>query len=130
MKEITVVAKNDVGSLAQLAEALGNFGVNIEAISAYEKDNQAFFRILTNDATTTMKAISKLGGMKATESDVIIVSLSNRPGELGKITRKLANRDVNLESLYIVGKKNDVTEVAIRPAKPDYDKAKDVLGVK
>ncbi|MFA6530616.1 MAG: hypothetical protein WCT31_02710 [Candidatus Micrarchaeia archaeon] len=130
MKEITVIAKNDVGSLAVVAEALGNVGVNIEAISAYEKDNQAFFRILTNDATTTMKAIGKIAGMRATESDIILIELSNRPGELGKITRKLANKDVNLESLYIVGKKNDVTEVAIRPAKTDFEKARNAIGMK
>lgn len=130
MKEITIVAKNDVGSLAALAEALGNVGVNIEAISAYEKDNKALFRVLTNDVTTTLKAISKLEGMHATESDILVIRLQNRPGELGKITRKLANKDVSLESLYIVGRANDATEVAIRPAKTDFDKARAVLGVK
>jgi hypothetical protein len=130
MKEITIVAKNDVGSLAALAEALGNVGVNIEAISAYEKDNKALFRVLTNDVTTTMKAVAKLEGMHASESDIIVITLQNRPGELGKITRKLANKDVNLESLYIVSRANDATEVAIRPAKTDFEKARTVLGVK
>lgn len=130
MKEITIVAKNDVGSLAALAEVLGNMGVNIEAISAYEKDNKAVFRVLTNDVNTTMKAISKLPEMYATESDIIVIRMQNRPGELGKVTRKLANKEVNLESLYIVSRANDFTEVAIRPAKTDFEKARTVLGVK
>ena len=34
MKEVTIVARNEVGALAQVAEALGSVGVNIEAISA------------------------------------------------------------------------------------------------
>lgn len=130
MKEITIVAKNEVGSLALLAEALGNVGVNIEAISAYESENRAVFRVLTNDSTTTMKAIARVPSMRATESDILILKLPNKPGELGKITRKLANKDVNLESLYIVGKANDYTDVALRPAKNDFEKAKSVLNLK
>jgi hypothetical protein len=53
----------------------------------------------------------------------------NRPGELGKITRKLSSRGVNLESLYIVSRKEDYTEVALKPAEADFDKAKEILGL-
>ncbi len=56
--------------------------------------------------------------------------MQNRPGELGKMTRKLANKGVSLESLYIVSRKQDFTEVAIRPHEKDVAKARDVLGVK
>ena len=130
MKEITIVAKNEVGSLAIVAEGLGNVGVNIEAISAYEKDNHAFFRVLTNDSTTAVKAISKIPGMRVTESDIIILKMQNRPGELGKITRKLANKNVSLESLYIVSKAADFTDVAIKPVKSDFEKTREILNVK
>ncbi|MEM2948973.1 MAG: ACT domain-containing protein [Candidatus Bilamarchaeaceae archaeon] len=131
MKEITIVAKNEVGALAQVAEALGNVGVNIEAISAYGKDNTAIFRIITTDSLTALKAIGKLPAViHASEAEVIVVKLINRPGELGKITRKLANRGVNLESLYIVSRKHDFTEVAIKPENQHFETAKEVLGVK
>jgi hypothetical protein len=131
MKEITIVAKNEVGSLAQVAEALGNVGVNIEAISAYGKDNNAVFRVITNDATTAIKSLSKVPSVvKSSEADVVLVNLINRPGELAKITRKLANRGVNLESLYIVSKKQDYTEVAVKPEERHFSLAKEVLGVK
>lgn len=130
MKEITVISPNKVGALAILSESLGSVGVNIEAISAYEKNERAIFRILTNDVISAMKAISKLQGFKAFENDVIVLELDNRPGQLGKITRKLSNRNVNLESLYIVSRKNNKTSVAIKPIKEDYEKAKEVLGIK
>ena len=130
MKEVIVVTSNDVGSLATVAETLGSVGVNIEAISAYGLDRKAVFRIITNDVATTIKALSKLPGIEIKESDAIIYRMINRPGELGKITRKLANRGVNLESLYIVSRKQDFTEVAIRPADKDITKAREVLGVK
>lgn len=130
MKEITIIAKNEVGALAAVAEALGGVGVNIEAISAYEKDNKAVFRVLTNDVTTTLKTISKIPNMYASEADILVLSMPNQPGELGKITRKLANKNVNLESLYIVGKKDSSTEVAVKPARADFQKAREALNIR
>lgn len=131
MKEITIIASNDVGSLAAVAEALGGVGVNIEAISAYGRDNQAIFRVITNDYTTASKSLSRLPNVKKVEeADVVLIKLINRPGELGKLTRKLANRGVNLESLYIVSRKQDFTEVAVKPEKGHVGEAKEVLGIR
>ena len=130
MKEIVIVASNDVGSLAAVAETLGSVGVNIEAISAYGVDNKAVFRLITNDVATTIKALSKLPGLELKEADTIVYKMINRPGELGKITRKLANRGVNIESLYIVSRKQDFTEVAIKPIEKDVTKAREVLGIR
>lgn len=130
MKEITIIAGNDVGSLALVAETLGSVGVNIEAISAYGLDGKAIFRVITSDVQTATKALSKIPGVTLKEADTIIFKMMNRPGELGKITRKLANKGVNLESLYIVSRKQDFTEVAIRPLDRDLEKAREVLGVK
>jgi hypothetical protein len=130
MKEITIVANNEVGSLAVVAEALGSVGVNIEAISAYGSNNNAVFRVLTNDVATAIKALSKWPQFRVTEAETIIYNMTNRPGELGKITRKLANRGVNLESVYIVSKKPGYTEVAICPAANEIGKAKEILGMK
>ena len=131
MKEITITTPNEVGSLAAVAEAIGSVGVNIEAISAYGKEGKAVFRLLTNDVTSATKVLSRIPNVELSESDILVLKMTNRPGELGKITRKLANQSINLESLYIVGKENnDYTEVAIRPALSDFEKAKDVLRIK
>ncbi len=130
MKEITVLGPNKVGSLATISEVLGAVGVNIEAISAYEKNNDAIFRIVTKDSSTTVKALSKIPGFETKEHDIIVLRMNNRPGELAKITRKLANRNITLESLYIVSRKNDETEVAIKPSPDDFQKAKEVLEIK
>ncbi len=130
MKEIVVVTTNDVGALATIAEAIGGLGVNIEAISAYGLSGKAVFRIITNDVTSAVKAMSRIPNVEVQEAETIVYQMMNRPGELGKITRKLANRGVNIESLYIVSKKQDFTEVAIRPVEKDIAKAKDALGMK
>lgn len=129
MKEITVVAQNRIGMLASIAEALGARGVNIEAISAYATDNKAIFRIITTDPDSAKHALKDLQ-VDVFDSDVVIVDLINRPGELGKITRKLANAMIDLESVYIISKEKNYTTVAIKPAGKNAQKIKDVLHIR
>lgn len=130
MKEITIKAANRVGALADISELLGGLGVNIEAISAHGIGNDAIFRIITNDSTTAMKNLAKLPGIKTSESEILIIDLPNKPGELGKITRKLANKSVDLESVYIVSKLADITQIAIKPSVASFARAKEVFGIK
>jgi hypothetical protein len=132
MKEITVVVDNRIGTLANIAEALGGAGVNIEAVSAYGQGINAVFRFVTKDPTSAKRVLDKVPGIRETAiSDILIVKMANRPGELGKITRKLSNRKVDLESVYILGKiSNDFTEVAIKPVETHISLAKDALGIK
>lgn len=130
MKEIVVHSENKIGALASVAELLGSYGVNIEAISAYGDGDSATFRIVTEDSNTASKHLSRLPGMKITDGDVLLISLENRPGELGKIARKLANKNVNLEVLYLISTTDGITKLAIRPTKDDLEKAKEALGIK
>ena len=131
MKELSIITDNRIGTLANVTEALGGVGINIEAIAAYEQGGKAVFRVLTNDATSARKALDKAPGIKGVVvSDVIVLKLDNRPGELGKVTRKMANRGIDLESLYIVSRMGDHTQIAIKPIEEHHSKVKDLLGVK
>ncbi|MEK6982357.1 MAG: hypothetical protein AABX38_05485 [Candidatus Micrarchaeota archaeon] len=130
MKEITVVAKNEIEALATITESLGNTGINIEAVSAYERNNNAVIRLVTNDATSAMKALSKIPNIQAKESDIIVLRLPNKPGELGKITRKLALKKINVESVYIISKAHEYTEVAIKPSQDDFAKTELLFGIR
>ena len=130
MKEIVVKSSNKVGALAEVAELLGSYGVNIEAISAYGIGDNAVFRIVTSDPKTAIKHLGKIPGLMCAEADIILLDIHNRPGELGKIARKLANKGVDLEALYLINKSADAFHVAIRPSKEHFEKTKDALGIK
>lgn len=127
MKEITIVSSDNVGALAAVAEALGSNGVNIEAISAYGVEGKAIFRIITGDEVTAIKALSRIPNITCKDEPVLIYKMLNRPGELAKITRKMANKGINIESLYIVSRKQDFTEIAIKPVKEDIEKTKEII---
>ncbi|NYZ60639.1 ACT domain-containing protein [Candidatus Micrarchaeota archaeon] len=132
MKEITVIVENRIGTLANIAEAIGGAGVNIEAIAAYGQGVNAIFRIVTTDPVSAKRILDKQVGIREiTVADILVIKMANRPGELGKLTRKLSNRKVDLESVYILGKTDHAfTEVAIKPVESQMSLAKDALGIK
>ena len=114
MQEITIISENKVGALADICEALGGSGVNIEAISAQGLGDSAQIRIVTGDVTTAANVLRKKNIAHKT-SDITVVDMVDRPGELAKIARKLARAGVNMESLYILSKnKGGMTSVAIK----------------
>ena len=129
LKEITVIAENAPGSLHAVASAVAKSGINIEAINAYARNaDEAMFRIITTDPYSTKKALESVKYVKEIrENDIIVLKLPNRPGELAKITERLYKNGIDLESVYIIGKTDDITEVAIKPYSNMVDKAKEIL---
>lgn len=120
MKQITVIMQNKVGALADVTEVLSRSGINIISISAQGFENMGVMRILTTDMNTALRDLSK-AGYNAMVNDIIVLKLPDRPGELYKVTKKLSKEGLNLRAVYIIGKENDRTVVAIDPE--DYDRA-------
>lgn len=112
MKEFDVFVQNKPGELANVCEALGVNGVNIRAIASEREQTSPQIRIVTDDEATTRSAL-KRAGIPFKLKDVIIVRLSDKPGELGKMARRLAKAMVNVDSIYILSKDDGMTEMAI-----------------
>lgn len=112
MKEFDVYVQNRPGELAKVCERLGNQGVNIRAISSERGSVKPMIRIVTDDESTTKTALGN-SGVSYDTKDVIAVRMQDRPGELGKIARKLARAMVNVESIYILAKEVGVVEIVM-----------------
>ncbi len=124
MKEFRVFVADKPGELARVTEALAANAVNIRAIANAATTQGGFLRIVTNDVATTEKAL-KQAGLKYDIADILNLELLDRPGELAKISRRLARAGINVHSLYILGSKNGRTEIAL--VVDDMEKAKVVL---
>lgn len=124
MKQLTILVENKVGVLADIAGALGRSGVNIISISAQGFEKTGVIRVLTTDVNTAMKELSK-AGYNAVINDIIILKMLDKPGELYKVAKKLSREGISLRSVYIIGKENDKTVVAIDAE--DYGKALKVI---
>jgi hypothetical protein len=105
---------------------MAQFGINIVAIASETTGPQPLVRIVTEDMASTRKALER-SGREFSEQDILVVKLIDRPGELAKISRRLAKGGVNVESIYIFGKTDGKTELAL--AVNNLEKAKDILKV-
>jgi hypothetical protein len=124
LHEFKVYLLNKPGELARVTEALATRAVNIMAIASESGSERPFLRIVTNDTSTAKKALNT-AGFDFEQNGVISVELLDRPGELAKIAKRLSRAQVNVESLYIIGKKGGKTELAV--AVDNEKKAKKVL---
>lgn len=111
LKEFDVYVQNKPGELAKICELLGANGVNIKAIASERANDKPMIRIVTDDEATAKSALAH-SGIRYDLRDVISVRMPDRPGELGKVARKLARVMVNVDSIYILGKEGGATEIA------------------
>lgn len=125
-KQLAIFLENKPGTLAKVTRVLAKKGINIVAITVSDTVDHAVVRMVVSDAT---KALHLLGdaGVLVVESEVLVVELPNKPGQLSRIAGKLAAAKVNIEYLYGSGSPNQAQGfVVIRPT--DIRRAMRVLG--
>ena len=99
VNQFSVLLENRPGSLAETCSALAAKAVNIEAIMASDVRGWGTVRLVVNHEDTGRKVLESMG-LKFTEEKVLAVRLSDRPGALGRVTRKLAEHEVNIDYIY------------------------------
>ncbi len=100
-RDLTIVLDNRTGTLADMGEALGKAGINIDGMCEFPTENQGVVHILVRDANSARKVLEAAGINVLGDREVLILDLPNRPGELGKICRKVADTGGNIELVYI-----------------------------
>jgi hypothetical protein len=121
-KDLTVIMEDRPGKLAELGEATGRAGVNIEGLCAITGDGKGFIHILVDDAPKARRALEEAGIGVADERDVVVVDLENRPGTMGEVARDLAEANVNIDFAYTI-----FTGVRLVVATEDLEAAKEAL---
>jgi hypothetical protein len=101
-KDLTVVMENRPGKLADLGEATGRAGVNIEGLCAMVGDGKGFIHILVDNAPVAREALEAAGIDVADERDAVIVDLHDKPGAMGEIARDLAEAGVSIDVAYTI----------------------------
>lgn len=100
MKDLTVILEDRPGRLADLGEATGKAGINIEGVCASTQEGQGAIHILVEDEAATRTALSEAGIEVGAERDVIVVDVEDRPGSMGEVARRIGNAGVNIELVY------------------------------
>jgi hypothetical protein len=101
MKDLTIALENRPGAMAEMGDALGRAGVSVEGGGAFVVDGQAVAHFLFADGAAARAALEAAGIRVLAEREVLVQRLNqSQPGQLGKITRRMAEAGVNIEVLY------------------------------
>ena len=111
MKQFEISVNNRPGEIAKVTDVLASNGINIMAIAS-ERCEMPIIRVVTDDESSTRKALSK-AKMKFKENELTVLELQDRPGELSKVAKRLANAGINVESIHILSKGTSITSVAL-----------------
>ncbi len=98
IKQLRIAMKNRPGALAELCTELAKRAVNISAIQASETSPD-LIRLVASPLDTAKK-VCELLQLDFREEEVIAAHMADRPGSLGRVTRKLAEKGINIEYVY------------------------------
>ena len=101
MKDLVILLENRPGALAEMGEALGRAGVSVEGGGAWVVDGRGIAHFLFHDGTAARRALEAAGIQVLAEREVVVQRLKQDvPGQLGLLTRRMAEAGVNIEVLY------------------------------
>ncbi len=101
MKDLAIALYDRPGALAEMGDALGRAGVSIEGGGAFVVGGQGVAHFLFADGAAARNALEAAGITVLEEREVLVQRLNQgQPGQLEKITRRMAEAGVNIEVLY------------------------------
>jgi len=119
--DLTVILEDRPGTLADVGEALGKAGINIEGLCGFPSEGKGVLHLLVEDEPTARRALEQAGLQVHSERQVLILDVEDRPGEFGSICRRIANAGINIDLVYLA------TNTRLVVGADDLDKARAVI---
>jgi len=116
--DLTVILENRPGTLADMGEALGNAGINIEGVCGFPGEGKGVIHVTVEDALAARRALEAAGLTVRGERPVLVMPVKDQAGELGKICRHIARAGVNIDLIYLA------TNTRLVIGADDLDKAR------
>lgn len=106
MRDLTVILPDRPGVGAEIAEALGRAGINIEGACGFPLRGHTWgtFHLLVEDSPAARKVIEEIGYEIHEDRPVKIFEMEDRPGSLGKVLREMADQGINIDLIYMASK--------------------------
>ncbi len=121
--QLVIRGENKPGMLAQICSELAKVAVNITAILA----SQDSIRMVADPLPAAKKVLDSLQ-LPYGEEPALAVRVTDRPGALGRATRKLAGANINISYAYgSIVKGQDQALVVLGVAESDLEKAAELV---
>ncbi|HSV26287.1 MAG TPA: ACT domain-containing protein [Sedimentisphaerales bacterium] len=124
-KQFSVFMVNKPGVLANVLGEIADSKVNVVALTMMDSMEHGVLRVVSTNADKTRAVLTKLN-MPFSETDVLCLTISNKPGALAEVAEKLAKNHINITYAYCTagawgGKATGIVKVA------DVSKAMKIL---
>ena len=123
--QFSVFLVNKPGVLSQIFRDLGKAKINITGIVMMDSVEHGVLRMIAENPAAARTILQKLN-LPVTETDVLAVTLANRPGAVADLCERLSVAHINIGYMYCTtGARGGKTIVVIKV--PDIKKAIKVL---
>jgi len=125
LTEVVVELEDRIGALADLGELLGKNGVDIRALAVLSlAEGRALAHLVVEPADVAVQMLRASGIVPWRVREVLVVTLDDEPGALGRYCRQLADASINLEAVYLSGEHDGSKELVF--AVSDLERAREL----
>jgi len=111
--QLIITVNNKVGTMAQVLNLVSSSGINLVAVCAYAVENVGNIMFVTEDNKLAKKLL-EVKKYNVREEGVVLVTLSNKPGALEDVTKKISNAGIDLTLVYgTVEKEGIISRVVV-----------------
>ncbi len=101
MYDLSIRLENRPGAMADMGEALGKAGISVEGGGVFVENGVGVAHFLFEDGRAATQALRDAGITVDSYKKVLLQRLKQDvPGQLGKLTRQMADAGVNIEVMY------------------------------
>jgi hypothetical protein len=113
-KQVSVFLENKSGRLNEVAQILGEAGINISAFTVADTSDFGVLRLIVSEPEKACSVL-KENQFSARTTDVVLANSPNRPGALSKMLNILNAEGVFIEYLYAFTMNEKTAVIVIRP---------------
>ena len=98
-KQLSLFLENEPGTLARVCTELAEHQIDLLAHSIADSIDYAVFRFIASDPVRAVHLLESAGAF-VLETDVLGMSIDNKPGTLASIAQELAKAKINIDYAY------------------------------
>ncbi|MGL6195319.1 MAG: ACT domain-containing protein [Thermoguttaceae bacterium] len=99
IKQISVFIENKPGHIRKVCRTLADAGINLETVALADTEQFGILRFIVKDSEKAFRTLSEKGFV-ARETEVVAVSVDDKPGGLASILEIIDELHLNIEYMY------------------------------
>ena len=113
VNRIIVMAKDEVGVIADITRTLADEGINLVSINTESSGEEGAVILITDQYDRALHILNR-AGFKAVGDDALVLRLPDEPGALAGVADRLKRAGVNIQSMHILDRLSGHAMIALK----------------